>query len=152
MWMTVAGAPCRILMIQSPAIPFILAGSNLSTPLHHQYFQFDRILLIIIWHHYFAIIIFVTNIQFPVVTQLGCPRNKQKNFFGLNRNKPKLNLFRLIFGLFRETKKYFFRFVSVFRIRFETTETNRFVSKQTEKTKTQKSSLSDYTGKIVKCY
>jgi hypothetical protein len=41
----------------------------------------------------------------------------------------------MIFGLFRETKKLGFRFVSVFRIRFETTETKRFVSKQTEKTR-----------------
>jgi hypothetical protein len=40
--------------------------------------------------------------------------SKQTNhIFGSNRNKPKLNLFRLIFGLFRETKNYFFRFVSV---------------------------------------
>jgi hypothetical protein len=36
-----------------------------------------------------------------------------KFFFGSNRNKPKLNLFRLFFGLFRETQKHFFRFVSV---------------------------------------
>jgi hypothetical protein len=36
-----------------------------------------------------------------------------KKFFGSNRNKPKHNLFRLIFGLFRETKNLFFRFVSV---------------------------------------
>ncbi len=40
--------------------------------------------------------------------------SKQSNFlFGSNRNKPKLNLFRLFFGLFRETKKHFFWFVSV---------------------------------------
>ncbi len=40
--------------------------------------------------------------------------SKQSNFFfGSNRNKPKLNLFRLFFSLFRETKKHFFRFVSV---------------------------------------
>jgi hypothetical protein len=67
--------------------------------------------------------------------------SKQTNFFfGSNRNKPKHNLFWLIFGLFRETKKYFFGmfwFVSVFRIRFETTETNRFVSKHTEKNRKQ---------------
>ncbi len=48
---------------------------------------------------------------------LGGPRNRY--FFFLvrtqtNRNKPKLNLFRLFFGLlFRETKIFFFRFVSV---------------------------------------
>jgi hypothetical protein len=59
--------------------------------------------------------------------------SKQSNFFfGSNRNKPKLNLFRLFFGLFRETKKLFFRFVSVFRNDIETTETNRIFSKQTE--------------------
>jgi hypothetical protein len=56
-----------------------------------------------------------------------------KYIFGSNRNKPKLNLFRLFFGLFRETIKLFFLFVSVFRINIETTETNRSVSKQTEK-------------------
>jgi hypothetical protein len=48
-------------------------------------------------------------------------------FLGLkNQNKPKLNLFRLFFGLlFHETKKNFFRFVSMFRTGIETTETNR---------------------------
>ncbi len=52
--------------------------------------------------------------------------SKQSNFFfGSNQNKPKLNLFRLFFGLFRETKKQIFRFVSVFRTDIETTETNR---------------------------
>jgi hypothetical protein len=67
---------------------------------------------------------------------MGRVSSKQtKNIFGSNRNKPKLHLFRLIFGLFRETNKTFFRFVSVFRIRFETTETNTSVSKQSEKTK-----------------
>jgi hypothetical protein len=64
---------------------------------------------------------------------VGCPRNNQIFFLGSNRNKPKHNLFRFIFGLFRETKKLFFQFVLVFWIRFETTETNRFVSKQIEK-------------------
>jgi hypothetical protein len=64
----------------------------------------------------------------------GRVSSKQSNFFfGSNRNKPKHNLFWFIFGLFRETKKLFFWFVSVFRIQFETTETNRSVSKQTEK-------------------
>jgi hypothetical protein len=47
-------------------------------------------------------------------------------FLGSNRNKPKLNLFRLFFGLlFRETQKKFFRFVSMFRTGIETTEINR---------------------------
>jgi hypothetical protein len=48
-----------------------------------------------------------------LLLQIGCPRNKQTKSFGSNRNKPKLNLFRFIFGLFRETNKFFFRFVSV---------------------------------------
>jgi hypothetical protein len=39
--------------------------------------------------------------------------SKQTNkIFGSNRNKPKHSLFRFIFGLFRETKIYFIRFVS----------------------------------------
>jgi hypothetical protein len=50
-------------------------------------------------------------------------------FLGSNRNKPKLNLFQLSFGLlFRETKNFFFglyRFVSMFRTGIETTGTNR---------------------------
>jgi hypothetical protein len=51
-----------------------------------------------------------------------------KIIFGSNRNKPKQDLFRVCFGLFRETKKKKFRFVSVFRTYIETTETNRTVS------------------------
>jgi hypothetical protein len=56
-----------------------------------------------------------------------------KKIFGSNRNKPKLNLFRLIFGLFRETTNFLFRFVSVFLTCFATKETNRSVSKQAQK-------------------
>ncbi len=56
----------------------------------------------------------------------------KKNIFGSNRNKPKQDLFRVCFGLFRKTKKKIFRFVSVFRTFIETTETNRTVSKRTE--------------------
>ncbi len=68
--------------------------------------------------------------------------SKQSNFFfGSNRNKPKLNLFQLFFGLFRETKKHFFLFVSVFRTGIETTETNRIFSKQTEKISKKRSLL-----------
>jgi hypothetical protein len=57
-----------------------------------------------------------------------------KIIFGSNRNKPKQDLFRVCFGLFRETKNKQFRFVSVFRTYIETTETNRTVSYQTETT------------------
>ncbi len=56
--------------------------------------------------------------------------SKQSIFFF--RFKPKLNLFWLFFSLFRETKKHFFRFVSVFRTGIETTQTNRTLSKQTK--------------------
>ncbi len=55
-----------------------------------------------------------------------------KKNFGSNRNKPKQDLFRFCFGLFRETKNKKFRFVSVFRTYIETIETNRTVSRQTE--------------------
>ncbi len=55
-----------------------------------------------------------------------------KKNFGSNRNKPKQDLFRVCFGLFRETKKKIFRFVLVFRTYIERTETNRTVSKRTE--------------------
>ncbi len=55
-----------------------------------------------------------------------------KIVFGSNRNKPKQDLFRVCFGLFRETKNKKFWFVSVFRTCIETTETNRTVSWQTE--------------------
>jgi hypothetical protein len=42
------------------------------------------------------------------------------------RFEPKQNETQSVFfGLFRETKKHFFRFVSVFRTGIETTETNR---------------------------
>jgi hypothetical protein len=59
--------------------------------------------------------------------------SKQTNInFGSNRNKPKQDLFRVCFGLFRETKNKKFRFVSVFRTYIETTETKRSVSHQNE--------------------
>jgi hypothetical protein len=61
----------------------------------------------------------------PAAVGLRCPRNNQIFFLSLNRNKPKLNLFRLFFGLFRETKKLMFWFVSLFRTGIETTKTNR---------------------------
>ncbi len=76
--------------------------------------------------------------------------------FGSNRNKPKQDLFRVCFGLFRETKNKLFLFVSVFRTCIETTETNRIVSKQTEKTekneekKTKKRKNHKFSVKIAK--
>ncbi len=55
-------------------------------------------------------------------------------FHGSNRNKLKLNLFRLLFGLlFRETPKIFLRFVSMFRTAIETTKTNRTYGMGNEK-------------------
>jgi hypothetical protein len=41
----------------------------------------------------------------------------------------------VLFWFVSRNQKLYFRFVSVFRTRFETTETNRSVSKQTEKNK-----------------
>jgi hypothetical protein len=42
------------------------------------------------------------------IVGVGCPRNEKKKNFGSNRNKPKQDLFRVCFGLFRETKKKYF--------------------------------------------
>jgi hypothetical protein len=67
---------------------------------------------------------------------VGCPRNKQKKFSvrtETNRNSACFGSFSVCFA---KPINYFFglfRFVSVFRIHIETTETNRTVSKQTEK-------------------
>jgi hypothetical protein len=62
----------------------------------------------------------VSNAHVPIYTWLfllcietRVSSKQTKKNFGSNRNKPKLNLFRLIFGLFRKTIKTFFRFVSV---------------------------------------
>ncbi len=46
----------------------------------------------------------------------------KKKIFGSNWNKPKQDLIRVCFGLFRETQKICFRSVSVFRTFIETTE------------------------------
>jgi hypothetical protein len=63
--------------------------------------------------------------------------SRQSNFFfGSNRNKPKLNLFRLFFGLFRETKKLFFGLFRCFgpiSKQPKQTEFSRNKPKQTEK-------------------
>ncbi len=58
-----------------------------------------------------------------------------KKNFGSNRNKPKQDLFRFGFGLFRETKNTKFRFISVcFGVLNLYGKTNRTVLKQTETT------------------
>ena len=71
---------------------------------------------------------------FTFNTQVTVSSKQTKLNFGSNRNKPKQDLFRVCFGLFRETKNKKFRFGSVFRTYIETTESNRTVSKQTETT------------------
>jgi hypothetical protein len=81
---------------------------------------------------YFLQNVWKCTVFFAYAFKVGCPRNEKKNNFGSNRNKPKQDLFRVCFGLFRETKEKFFRFVSVFLTYIETTETNRTVSKRTE--------------------
>jgi hypothetical protein len=55
----------------------------------------------------------VKMVGLPVRMNSRVFSKQTKKFFGSNRNKPKLNLFRLIFGLFRKAKKFLFRFVSV---------------------------------------
>ncbi len=70
-----------------------------------------------------------------VQLEVGCPRNNHF-FFSLNRNKPKLNLFRLFFGLFHETKKLFFGLFRCFgpvSKQPKQTEFSRNKPKQTEK-------------------
>jgi hypothetical protein len=70
--------------------------------------------------------------QYNVILRVS---SKQSNFFfGSNRNKPKLDLFRLFFGWFPETKKHFFLFVSVFRTDIESTEFSRNKPKNLQKT------------------
>ncbi len=59
--------------------------------------------------------------------------SKQSNFFWFEPKQTETQSVWLFFGLFRETKKHFFRFVSVFRAGIEPTETNKTLSKQTEK-------------------
>ncbi len=66
------------------------------------------------------------NRQDTLLTRVSSKQTKI--IFGSNRNKPKQDLFRVCFGLFRETKNEKFRFDSVFRTLIETTETNRTVS------------------------
>jgi hypothetical protein len=50
---------------------------------------------------------------FTFNTQVTVSSKQTKLNFGSNRNKPKQDLFRVCFGLFRETKNKKFRFVSV---------------------------------------
>jgi hypothetical protein len=81
---------------------------------------------------------------------VGCPRNNQIFFLGSNRNKPKHNLFRFIFGLFRETKKLFFRSVSVFRsVSKQPKQTDLFRNKPKKKQKPNKNSPSNCTRKAL---
>jgi hypothetical protein len=70
---------------------------------------------------------------------VGCPRNNQIFFFDTKQTET--HSVSVVFSLFRETKKHFFWFVSVFRTGIETTETNRTLSKQTEKISKKRSLL-----------
>ncbi len=53
------------------------------------------------------------TIQLPLDVVPSRVSSKQSNFFLFEPKQTKINLFRLFFGLFRETKKLLFRFVSV---------------------------------------
>jgi hypothetical protein len=69
-------------------------------------------------------------------SRVGCPRNKQKDFSVRTETNRNSTCFGSFSVRFVKPINYFFglfRFVSVFRIHYETTETNRSVSKQTEK-------------------
>ena len=59
----------------------------------------------------------------PVWVERRVSSKQTKINFGSNRNKPKQDLFRVCFGLFRETKNKKIRFFSVFQTFIETTET-----------------------------
>jgi hypothetical protein len=60
---------------------------------------------------------------------VGCPRNNQC-FFRFELKQTETQSVSAFFGLFRETKKHFFLFVSVFRTGIETTERNQKISKK----------------------
>jgi hypothetical protein len=80
----------------------------------------------------------------PPHTVLGCPRNNQI-FFSVrtetNRNSICFGCFSVYFAKPKNIFFGLFRFVSVFRIGIETTETNRIFSKQTEKISKKRSLL-----------
>jgi hypothetical protein len=82
---------------------------------------------------------------------------KRKIFFGSNLNKPKQDLFRLCFGLFRETKKLKISVCfGLFQTYIETFETNRTVLKQTKTTlnflkKTKQNMLSIKLFRLIFC-
>ncbi len=91
----------------------------------------------------FALSISVYPVSLSFYVCCLCPVSRvsskwTKKIFDSNRNKPKQDLFRVCFGLFRETNKEKFSVVSVFQTYIETTETNRTVSKRTEKIRTIK--------------
>jgi hypothetical protein len=86
------------------------------------------------------------NLGWPVK---GCPRNKQV-FFGSTRNKPKLNLSRFIFGLFRETNNNYFWFVLVFGpVSKQPKQTDLFRNKPKKSRKKETEKLSYKLYKIL---
>ncbi len=83
----------------------------------------------------------------------GRVSSKQSNiFFGPNQNKPKLNLFRLFFGLFRETKKHFFGLFRCFgpvSKQPKQTEFSRNKPKQTKKIPKKTLSIRGYSKPLI---
>jgi hypothetical protein len=63
---------------------------------------------------------------------VGCPRNNQ-TFFRFEPKQTETQSVSVVFRFVSGNQKTFFWFVSVFRTSIETTETNRTLSKQTEK-------------------
>ncbi len=65
----------------------------------------------------------------PRRARIRVSSKQTKIYFGLNRNKPKQDLFRVCFGLFRETKTEKFRFVSGESISKQPKQTELFCNK-----------------------
>ncbi len=70
---------------------------------------------------------------------LGCPQNN--HFFLFEPKQTETHSVSVVFRFVSRNQKTFFRFVSVFRTSIETTETNRILSKQTEKISKKRSLL-----------
>ncbi len=73
---------------------------------------------------------------------LGCPWNNKK-LFRFEPQQTETQSVSVVFGLFRESKKHFFWFVSVFQTGIKTTKTNKIFSKQTKKISKKRSLLGD---------
>ncbi len=116
-----------VVGIGTPPPPHPRPGEGVSIRTRWQNFSTNENL-----KHLFCLTAVQDFIDFAKLLTTRVSSKQTKINFGSNLNKPKQDLFRVCFGLFRETKNKTFRFVSVFRTYIETTETNRSVSHQTQ--------------------